>query len=356
MSVPASASPRLICWVLAALIASVGLSADAVACTTPVFRYAMDLWPADLYEVHIYHTGGAGGEAIEQIRRIFRGAGAAANVVVRGIDTTAVLTPHQRQLWTRSGQPELPWMLVVTPPGGVLYQGRPDMEEVTTILSSPRRQELGERLIQGEAAVWILLESGDEDADNASAALLQAELQRFTAVGHPDSATAATLWSGARFSLLRLARDDPRETALVDMLLLTEPDLRELEGPIVFPVFGRGRVLYALVGAGITVPNIVDACTFVAGECSCQAKELNPGVDLLLSVDWDRRLEDAAEEQIPLSGGLVGGEGQLGEGRDSGGTGILSFLLGTSVGRRLGGVVVAGLVVIALVTWGVMRR
>jgi hypothetical protein len=70
------------------------------------------------------------------------------------------------------------------------------------------------------------------------------------------------------------------------MLLSTEPDLAAVREPIVFPIFGRGRALYALVGKGIRAETIEQAATFLIGKCSCQVKEQNPGTDLLLTADW----------------------------------------------------------------------
>ena len=56
-----------------------------------------------------------------------------------------------------------------------------------------------------------------------------------------------------RFSALRVDRNDPAEKWLVEMLLSTEPDLKddELAGqPMAFPIFGRGRALYAVFAPG----------------------------------------------------------------------------------------------------------
>ncbi len=85
---------------------------------------------------------------------------------------------------------------------------------------------------------------------------------------------------------MRIRRDDSREQALIAMLSGCEPDLATLKEPQVFPVFGRGRALLPLVGMGISPDNIRDSATFLAGACSCQVKELNPGFDLLLTADW----------------------------------------------------------------------
>ena len=89
------------------------------------------------------------------------------------------------------------------------------------------------------------------------------------------------------FSVVTLDRADPLEAFLLRTLNYSEADLPENE-PLAFPVFGRGRVLYGLVGAGIMPETLATACKFMAGPCSCQVKNQNPGFDLLLAHDWER--------------------------------------------------------------------
>ncbi len=107
-----------------------------------------------------------------------------------------------------------------------------------------------------------------------------------------------------QFSVLRLSRTDANEGPFVEMLLDSEEGLRdkEFEGqPMAFPIFGRGRSLYAVIGAGIQRDVILDACRFLVGPCSCQVKEQNPGVDLLMAVDWERVVtkQIAIDESLP---------------------------------------------------------
>src|SRR5205814_1402276 len=45
-------------------------------------------------------------------------------------------------------------------------------------------------------------------------------------------------------------------------------------------------------GREITAGNLEDAAKFLAGPCSCQVKELNPGVDLLMGADWESVVEE----------------------------------------------------------------
>jgi hypothetical protein len=96
-----------------------------------------------------------------------------------------------------------------------------------------------------------------------------------------------------KFSMIQLQRNQPGEKMFVNMLLNSESDLSSFSEPLAFPVYGRGRALYALVGSGISKENIKDACKFLIGPCSCQVKDLNPGTDLLMSVDWDKSLEES---------------------------------------------------------------
>jgi len=76
------------------------------------------------------------------------------------------------------------------------------------------------------------------------------------------------------------------------------PNNDKIRQPIAFPIFGRGRVLCALVGDEIKKENVEEICYFLVGGCSCQVKEANPGWDLLLSADWDGMLEGQMEEAV----------------------------------------------------------
>jgi len=80
------------------------------------------------------------------------------------------------------------------------------------------------------------------------------------------------------------------------MLLDSEDDLDKAKGPVVLPVFGRGRVLVGLEGESLTAKEMTSSAKFLCGACSCRVKELNPGMDLLLTADWDALVEAAGAE------------------------------------------------------------
>ena len=64
----------------------------------------------------------------------------------------------------------------------------------------------------------------------------------------------------------------------------------ETDGPVLVPVFGRGRILDAIPAESVSKQTVINACRYMVGECSCTVKALNPGVDLILNVDWQQKL------------------------------------------------------------------
>jgi len=159
------------------------------------------------------------------------------------------------------------------------------------------------------------LESGDATVDDKKFALLESELRRLEKIIKLPEIEVADLKDLSKkpeelkiqFSAHRLSRSDTSEAAFVSMLLATESDLREefeMGTPMAFPVFGRGRVLYALLGDGIANSTIEEASRFLAGACQCTVKADNPGVDLLISFDWDEHVQitEPKKEDVPLSG------------------------------------------------------
>ncbi len=287
------------------LVVLVGLYSGELsisACTTPVYEYALLNWPADPYGIFVFHRGDLSREEQAEIEELKRSP---AEPVVRLVDVQADLDEPARRLWERQGEVTLPWMVVCrpSPPGRerVAWTGSLNRENVQRVLDSPMRQEIARRILHGDGAVWIFLESGVRDKDDEAARLLESELKRLSKIVRPvypiatetqaAEAVEATTGEAVHFSMMRLARDNFEEKFLIDLLLDSEPDLRGLAEPMTFPMFGRGRVLYALVGKGIHAGNIHEACTFLVEGCSCIVKAENPGSDLLMAVDWQGLLE-----------------------------------------------------------------
>jgi hypothetical protein len=240
------------------------------ACDTPVYRYALESWPADNYRAVVVHRGPLAAEA-QRLVDLLRERATSANLAVDLLDLEDPPEPLPEKWRTidLSAGPRL--VLNYPTPAGIdaeVWSSGLTPEVVEALLDSPLRRQTVAHLRAGET-VWLLLESGAKEADDTAA--------KVVGESPPESPPSA---------LLRVRRDDPTEAVLVRQLLGSEPDLAGRNEPMAFPVFGRGRVLYALVGAGITAENVRKAAGFLGGDCSCTIKRDNPGTDLLLTADW----------------------------------------------------------------------
>ncbi len=281
------------------------LSSSAHACNVPVFRYALERWPADLFDVVVLHRGelpesdAAAVEAIRQQSQAHRGT---ANIEVIDCDVAQPLEGEFGELWEQqSPSAQLPWVVLRAP--GVrgrqmaLWSGPLADVHVEPVVDSPARQGLVQRLLAGDSVVWLVLAAKGDERAAESAEVLTRELERLgdelplpDGLGLPGSELYSFVPLTLRFSVLEVDADDERERSFVAMLRTLAPP--ETEGPLVVPVFGRGRALDVLPARSVNESLIEDISVFLSGACSCQVKEQNPGFDLLLPVDWDRRLFD----------------------------------------------------------------
>ncbi len=287
---------------LAFLVAAVALvlaPGPARACNIPVFRYALDRWPSDPYRLTVFHRGPLAAEHRDAVKALEKRAdGEHPPVVLELVDLAKTPNGVEGVPAPKAGA-ELPWVVVRYPAATRInvpvWSGPLRADVPAALLDSPARRELARRILNGDSAVWVLLASGDAAKDDAAEKRLRAEVQKLEKQLKLPVLTAAPedQLPGARdrplklaFSVLRVGRKDPAEEMLVQMLLNTEDDLPGRSDPMVFPAFGRGRVMPALVGAGITPENIAEAAAFLVGPCSCELKRDNPGVDLLLTTNW----------------------------------------------------------------------
>lgn len=301
----------------------------ASACSVPVYRYALERWPSDPYRVVIFHRGGL----TKQQQKLADDLGPDglagekfANVVLRTVDLAGKVDEEMLALWKSQKNAKLPWMVARYPntvPYAPAWSGPLSRAAVDGLLDSPVRRELAKRLLAGESSVWILLESGDKQKDEAAWARLKKNLAfEQKNLKLPEIDDADLLGDQAKdeiaklrvhFSIIRVSRKDPKESMLVEMLLGSEGSGRDsLRDPeyvhqtMAFPIFGRGRIRYGLVGAGIAEDTIHAACAYLTGPCKCQIKQgvENRGMDLVMSVDWERMVAPTIRD--PAAAPLVG--------------------------------------------------
>jgi hypothetical protein len=267
-----------------------GKLATLTACPIPVYQYALEHWPAENYVLEVFLPATPSADeaaAWQRLQRVVAAPRRSINLALR------------RQATAPEGATGSGGWLQLQYPGGrrqhtMLWQGALSSDHVDRILDSPARQRLGQALANRSSVVWVLLLSGNNDRDSSARRLIKENLAHLEAsIIIPQQAE----WGGqtialdhkVSFHMLTIQRDDPLEDVFVAMLLASEADLRDdfQDQPLLFPVFGRGLLLYALAAGGINRWTLTKAIDFLTGACSCQVKAANPGIDLLLAVDWD---------------------------------------------------------------------
>jgi hypothetical protein len=344
------------------LLAVLVLAATGRACNVPVFRFALESpkWTPDSLELMVFYRGSlsdADQERLTSLRRMTRRAEGFLNLEVDVLDVSAgpvsedalpMWSAIARRPWPRPWRERvpLPWAVVGHARGDdgslAAWDGPLTAEGIGRIVDSPLRREIARRILAGDSVVWVLLESGDAAADEAAHTLLTsrlAALEKEITLPKLDEDDRRHIRSRLplrlSFPVLRLSRSNPEEAVLIRLLLSLpkQPELARIRGPIVYPFFGRGRVADALSGEDLSAEGIEAMARYLAGPCSCEVKEDNPGADLPFNVDWAGALErDASAPPRPVS---EGGDGSLGR-----------AVLWTALG--LLGVVVTGAVVLAL--------
>ncbi|MEO2036746.1 MAG: hypothetical protein ABGZ35_32120 [Planctomycetaceae bacterium] len=309
-----------------ALVVFALVAAQVMACSIPVFRYALENWQPDPYVAYVLHNEDLTPEQqnlVSALRARDRAGSTSANLIVETIDLNSDPDEFATKLHEENASQKLPCLVVQTP----ARMGEPETvfssdltsSSVAQLVNSPLRTEIQERLLKGDSVVWVYLESGRTDKDDETYSMLTQELSRLQGelklpeIEEEDLADLATSPESLKiqFSAVRLSRDNDQEAALRNMLLHVEHDLLDeayADQPMAFPIFGRGRALYALVGNGVAPQLVGEACQFLTGACQCTVKAENPGVDLLMQVDWDNLVQptEAIDASLPPLAGFTG--------------------------------------------------
>jgi len=184
------------------------------------------------------------------------------------------------------------------------FPGDDPKKGLDLLMDSPVRQDIVRKLISGDSIIWVLLESGDKKADDAAFLQIATRLKylrKIIELPAADNNGGGGIEEGPdprntpvplkiAFDVIRVSRSDPKEVGLVAQLTNVAPDLLSIKSPIAYPVFGRALVMAPIYGKNLDVAHIDNWTEFAVGACSCRVKDQNPGIDLLVSADWDNLL------------------------------------------------------------------
>ena len=293
------------------------------ACNIPVFRYALQRWEPDNYELVVLHHESLNDEQLKLLRTLEvarEDPVSPLNINVRLAALDQPLQQRDQQLLSQVDPPPVsPWMLVSYPAftntDRLAFSAPFNTETVQALLDSPLRRVVVERILSGDSAVWVLIESGNQVQDDAAEQVLKRRLQQLEKTlqlpgpveneiddlfpteqsASPDEQEHPPI----RFELIRVSRKVENERVFVSMLINSEPGLHEFDEPVAIPIFGRARSHFALVGRGINEENIEESCQFLVGACSCEVKSQNPGADLLVRANWESVVTDEDYDDVP---------------------------------------------------------
>ena len=295
---------------------------QAWACQVPVFRYALERWQADDYHAVIIHQGTLDEEQKKALK-IIDGAASplvdtGANMSLHKVDLSSVSSIEPRwQSETSTFKPDDPPRIALYYPTSTgieepLWTGDLTIANAEAIMDSPLRQKIKDELLSGTSNVWLLIQSGSEALDQEAEQRLRKFLEQASKETKlPDGIIplekAHQLRSGPdegpidmddvlrssvplkiHFSTIAVSRNDPAEEIFISMLLRHSPRMHSVaDQPIAIPIFGRGRVLEGMIGQDLTLENTLGASSYLCSACSCQVKEENPGLDMLMAVKWN---------------------------------------------------------------------
>ena len=274
------------------------LATPALGCSIPVFRYALERWPADLFVATVdmpAEPPAAVRDAVHWLEDQAQPNGGPLNLAVER-------TPASEQS-RREGQGTLAITRHSRGQEATVLLTGPLTEAETALAAGPWQDELIRRLATGDAVVWLVLEGDEPEAAKRAAAVLNEELPHLAedtvlprGIGLPGSELLAPIPLEVRFSVLTVPVEAAGEHLLRATLLAgqresaVEEEAIEPQAALVVPVFGRGRAATVLPARTVTGDAVAEFTAFLCGACSCQVKQLNPGFDLLLPVDWDQVL------------------------------------------------------------------
>lgn len=300
-----------------ALLLMCCFSRSAMACNVPVFRYALERWTPDSCEVIVFHQGPLTGQQQQELTHLQQSSWSSfSDASPQAIDTDSSSVNATFRLVDVSTSPDdsasllcdqlkqqnvpLPWVVIRQQAAGRpinAWQGTLHEAAQIPLLTSPLRVELSDRLLSGDAVVWLVVRSTDSDRNKEVTGLLRKKLAELgqnvplpEGIGLPGSELFSDIPLLMRFTVMEVAPDDAQEGFLLNLFQGFEPEALKNGTPLVIPIFGRGRALEVIPADRLNERLVEDLTLFLCGACSCQVKERNPGFDLLMTAAWDEQL------------------------------------------------------------------
>jgi hypothetical protein len=227
----------------------------SLACTTKVSEWVLLNAPADRYLLIYYHNG-TFPESVSQQNKEIVGKIQKANILFRTILKTDLKKPYYALYYSNR-----------------LFSEYADYQNLNGIIDSPLRRKIAGELMEGKLCVLLYLKTGNPVKDESGLQTMKKSI--------------ASSPFGNIISMIELDRNSMVENHFVSMLLNCEADLKDINEPMLFGIFGRFRVLEPLLAKGISNENIKLMIDFFTADCSCVIKDNLPGISILYNGIWE---------------------------------------------------------------------
>jgi hypothetical protein len=283
------------------------------ACTVPVFRYALEreAWSPDIYQVYVIHNGKLSEEntkalnLLQDASTLYSGGilehkseiKYPANIKLTKIDVNQKTDNKVfYELIQKYKNLDKPLLLLSMPKRegrdyNIIWEGELTVTSAYYILDSPTRRMIPREIAKGHKIIWLFIDGDSKKENEEKLELLNNSVASFSKefnenhgyVDDPANEGCEIDSNKVDISIIRLSNKDD---LLTNILRAFESEFAETKSPSAFAIFGRGRVLGGCFAKSFNKETIEQACSYITGDCSCEIKQQNPGVDLLVSADW----------------------------------------------------------------------
>jgi hypothetical protein len=239
-------------WKYLSMILVAGLI--SLACTTRVSEWVLLNAVPNNYTLVYIHGDPISASVKKQNQALIEGLGN-ANIRFESVKRSGITRPYYA-LYYRNR----------------LFARYEAIDEMNGLVNSALREEIAGELMAGKLCVMLYLKTDHREKDNTGFKTLQRAL--------------ASSPFGSIIKVVELSRNSKDEAHFASMLLQVEDDLKYIQEPMLFGIFGRFKALEPLLGKGISEENIHMMIDYFTAECSCLIKDDLPGTDILFPDKW----------------------------------------------------------------------
>lgn len=227
----------------------------SLACTTRVSEWVLLNGMANQYTLLYFHNNSIS-ESIKTQNQTLSDRIKTANIQFKSVNRKEITKPYYE----------------------LYYQNRPfskykTIDELRGLTSSPLREKVAAELMAGKLCVMLYLKTDDDEKDEKGLNVL-------------NNAIRSSPFSNI-ITVVELSRNSRDEHHFASLLLNIEDDLKDIQEPMLFGIFGRFKALEPLLGKGISEENINLMIGYFTAECSCLIKDDLPGTDILFTDKWE---------------------------------------------------------------------